>query len=82
MQRISAREFEFWKAFYRLFPFDDLHRFHRPAAAISASAGGKIDSVLKWLAPEPEIELPPQAKSGRYSQADINTMNALLKLKG
>lgn len=61
-------EFMSWVQFYRLFPFDDFHRFHRPAALIGASMGGDVKSKLEWLAPEPVPE--------GYSQADLNTFKA------
>lgn len=69
---MSATEFEGWKAFYRMFPFDDLHRYHRPAAAIGVSCGGTYDKLMDFLAPEP---IPPG-----MTQADWNTMKAFRNL--
>lgn len=57
-----------WVAFYRLFPFDDLHRFHRPAALVGASMGGDVKQKLEWLAPEPVPD--------GYSQAELNSFKA------
>lgn len=55
--------------FYRSYPFDDLHRFHRPAALIASSfAGGRVDERLQWLQPEPIPE--------GMTQADFNTFKA------
>lgn len=52
---MTQREYEAWIAYYRLFPFDDRHRFHRPAALIAGSlGGGDIDSRIQWLQPEPD----------------------------
>ena len=65
---MSQREFNTWLHFYRQHPFDDLHRFHRPAALIGAAMGGKYDDKLKFLAPQPK---PPG-----LSQADINALQA------
>lgn len=62
-------EFESWREFYRLFPFDDLHRFHRPAALVASSMGGDLKNRLDWLQPEPT--------SGDWSDADARTMAAL-----
>lgn len=52
-------EFLEWVEFYKLYPFDDLHRIHRPAALI-ATAGVEpakrmraIDLAIDWLQPEP-----------------------------
>jgi hypothetical protein len=42
-----------WRAFFELYPFDDLHRFHRPASAIAGSFGAKPEQVLKYLSPDP-----------------------------
>jgi hypothetical protein len=50
---MSELEFRKWAAFFKLYPFDDLHRYHRPAAAIGASFGGKYDKIIDHLAPEP-----------------------------
>jgi hypothetical protein len=57
-----------WIEFYRLYPFDDLHRYHRPAALVSGSMGGKIDKALDWLQPEPAI--------GDFSDADMTVLKA------
>jgi hypothetical protein len=66
---MSQAEFDRWSQFYRDYPFDDLHRYHRPAALISVSmAGGEIQDKLNWLHPEP---LPDG-----LSLADVNTMKA------
>lgn len=57
-----------WQKFYSLYPFDDLHRFHRPAAMVAAAWGGKYEDRLEFLAPEP---IPDG-----MSQADMNTLKA------
>lgn len=69
---MSRREFQEWREFYRLFPFDDLHRFHRPAALVATAASGgdfsRLEKRLAWLAPDPQDET--------YSDADLNTFKA------
>lgn len=52
---MSQKEFARWVEFFRLYPFDDLHRFVRPAVAVVNSLGGKVAATetMKWLAPEP-----------------------------
>lgn len=66
---MSQAEYERWMAFYRLYPFDDGHRYHRPAALIStALGGGDLQARLEWLAPEP---VPPG-----YSDADMSIFRA------
>ena len=62
-------EFLAWVEFYRMYPFDDLHRFHRPAALVATSfGGGDINPRLEWLHPEPSTI--------NMSDADLNTMKA------
>lgn len=67
---MTQKEFESWINFYSMQPFDDLHRFHRPAALVARSFGGAdIADLLEWLQPQPKDEL--------YSDADLNTFKAL-----
>jgi hypothetical protein len=71
--QMTDKEFQAWIEFYRHFPFDDFHRFHRPAALI-ASRGGTSDalqSALAWLQPE-----PVDPALANYSAADLNTLRA------
>lgn len=66
---MTQPEFLAWLEFYRLFPFDDRHRYHRPAALIStALGGGDLQARLDWLEPEP---VPPG-----FSDADMNIFRA------
>ena len=70
---MSQVEFERWFDFYQMHPFDDLHRYHRPAALISRSmSGADIGELIEWLQPREVIEA---AESG-YSEADLNTFKA------
>lgn len=65
---MTPREFARWGDFFRVQPFDDYHRFHRPAALIaSAMAGGDVRKMLDWLQPDREDEM---------SDADEATMRA------
>lgn len=65
-------EFRRWAAYYRAYPFDDLHRYHRPAALVAAvNAKDRNRAVvdnLDWLFPEPGME--------GFSDADARTMRA------
>lgn len=73
---MTPREFDAWVEFYRQFPFDDLHRYHRPTALISQGLrGGAIKPLLAWLT-EP-IAAPPVAATGGLSESDIRTLQAL-----
>ena len=63
-------EFVAWLDFYRLYPFDDFHRFHRPAALIAQSlGGGQIQERLDWLQPD--------RANDEMTDADMNTLRAL-----
>jgi hypothetical protein len=75
--RMTPAELESWRVFYQHFPFDDFHRFHRPAALVSASmASGDINDVIaqrvKWLAPQ-QSKHPNE--SG-WSEAELNSFKA------
>ena len=51
---MTQAEFHKWMMFYRDYPFDDFHRYYRPAALVSVSiAGGEAKERLERLAPEP-----------------------------
>lgn len=51
---MPAADFDGFRSFFELYPFDDLHRFHRPAAVVGAAFGGKYESILGFLAPSPD----------------------------
>lgn len=68
---MSRTEFLAWVAFYEQQPFDDFHRFYRPAAMTAAALGGaSIADRLDWLQPPPPIP-------GDYSGADLSVLKAL-----
>lgn len=68
---MTLPEFRSWVDFYELHPFDDYHRFHRPAALVSCSlGGGNTAERLEWLAPKPSVD------DGNLSEADVNTLRA------
>jgi hypothetical protein len=66
---MTTPEFMTWVEFYKQHPFDDFHRFHRPAALIanSAAPGRPIADLHDYLEPPPR---------GEYSEADMNTLRA------
>ena len=54
-------------------PFDDMHRYHRPAALISRSmSGSEIEPMLEWLQPDYSA-----SKDTEYSEEDLRTFKAL-----
>jgi hypothetical protein len=66
---MSQVEFIQWIEFYKLHPFDDYHRYLRPAGLIASSNGADMTKALDWLQPEPVY--------AGLSEADINTFKAL-----
>lgn len=55
---MSADEYQSWMQFFSLYPFDDFHRFHRPAALVSASMSGGAEAFadrLEVLQPDPVL---------------------------
>jgi len=59
-------EVESWVAFYNAHPFDDHHRYYRPAALVaSAPFGIDLGEALAWLA----RETPPEKG---YSEAELS----------
>lgn len=72
---MDGDEFDRWIEFYKMQPFDDYHRFHRPAALIATPTGENYDerlaARLEWLQHRP-------APEGGLSEADQRTMKALL----
>jgi hypothetical protein len=69
IDQMPQSEFLAWQQFYVNFPFDDMHRFHRPAALVARSVGGgEVQQLLDWLMPEAVPE--------GLSEADVKTMKA------
>lgn len=66
---MPAADIDGFRAFFELYPFDDLHRYHRPAALIASAFGGKYEDRLGFLAPSPE--------DPTLSEADRNVAKAL-----
>lgn len=66
---MSAAEFSRWAAFYRDQPFDDLSRYHRPAALVAQSMrGGDINDLIDYLH-------PPHVPDG-MSEGDMSIFKA------
>ena len=67
---MTRREFNDWVAFYRAHPFDDMHRYHRPAALVAhRMSRGDMQELIDWLH-------PPEWQED-FSAADIATIRAL-----
>lgn len=65
---MPQRELQGWREFFVLYPFDDRHRYHIPAAMIAAAWGGKYEERIEFLSPRPQ--------PAGYSEADARTFAA------
>ena len=73
-QVMTQVEFERWQAFYMRHPFDDHHRYHRPAVLVAQSmAGGDVKQKFEFLTPPVETV----EEVGGLSSADVKTIIAL-----
>ncbi len=60
---MTVPEFLAWIEFFKQNPFDDYHRFYRPAAMVAHSmSGADLDDLLGWLErrPAPNISAVEQ----------------------
>lgn len=77
---MTRKEFESWKEFYALRPFDDLHRYHRPAAVVAHSfgGGGDVGKTIDILVNERGmVDAMQEELAGGFSGADKATIQAL-----
>lgn len=62
---LPSDEFEEWGRFYADEPFDDFHRYHRPAALVattqSQNRSDAIKNALDWLLPDAVLADVPDA---------------------
>lgn len=69
---MSPVEFRRWREYYRLFPFDDRHRYHRPAALIAASSRSNVQQgfadFIEFLEPDPAL--------AHFSGSDVSILRA------
>ena len=61
---LTEEEIAYWREFFDLHPFDDLHRFHRQAALIFSAGAGKgapeaFQKALDLLSPKPKKPTRP-----------------------
>lgn len=77
---MTLKEFESWKEFYALRPFDDLHRYHRPAAVVAHSmGGGDLSRTLDILIDErKQMDKLAKEMEGQFTDADKASIKALL----
>lgn len=71
---MTSSEYRGWIDYFDRHPFDDLHRYHRPALADTLIRGGvEFDAALQWAGgttPEAPREMTPE-------EADAITMRTL-----
>lgn len=60
---MTEDEFDGWCEFYRRWPFDDFHRYHRPAALVAQMSAGlsESDGLLQWLQPDDSPRRRPKS---------------------
>lgn len=76
--RMTIAEYRRWRAFYKQFPFDDRHRYYRPAALVRSGLGGvNLEQCMDFLEPSDSLDLG--SATGNYSEADLATLKALGK---
>lgn len=63
-----------WREFFVLYPFDDFHRFHRPAALQSASHPG-VKSANDVFNSQLMVLAPTNVETG-FSDADMSVIKA------
>lgn len=65
---MTRTEFLAWIQFYQRWPFDDLHRIHRPAALIAGAMGGEdMQKLIDYLAPPVRVR--------KFSDLDMQIMS-------
>lgn len=66
---MTHAEFRSWQLYYEEAPFDDHHRYHRPAILVSSSmSGGDLQKKMDFLIP------PKRDSHSDYSEADLKTL--------
>lgn len=68
---MTHAEFVSWQLYYEEAPFDDHHRYHRPAVLVAQSmGGGDAKAKLDFLVP------PRNEGAEGLSDADLKTLEA------
>lgn len=76
--RMSRGEFCDWYDRYVAEPFDDAHRFHRPAAWLAFQFNGvQPRESMKWLTDGTMPAAPDVTVAGQWSDADRATLATL-----
>lgn len=68
--RMSEQEFRRWMRFYRQQPFDDVHRYYRPAALKAVSlGGGDFSEMMDFL-------LNKESEKDETDDVDLSVLRA------
>gem|GEM_PF-1123382 len=59
LDKMPYSEYENWRKYYLIYPFDDAHRYYRPAALLASMQATQPDRALKaaleFLQPDPRL---------------------------
>lgn len=61
---MSEIEFQTWIEFYKDFPFDDVHRYYKPAAMVAAVHNRNFEDNMDFLQP---VQIPDGMTTADYS---------------
>jgi len=73
---MTQPEFEAWAEFYRRWPFDDRHRYYRPAVLVAGALGGGPDVAenrLEWLQPSDDGSFGTSADRDLFRAAGVRS---------
>jgi hypothetical protein len=78
---ISRAEFESWAEFYRLWPFDDLYRYHRPAGLVAHALNPRnsVADMVRIIVPPPDAPIPKGVDTSGFSDVDLSVLRAFGK---
>lgn len=72
---MTQPEFEAWAEFYRRWPFDDRHRYYRPAVLVAGALGGggqdATENRLEWLQPSDDGSFGTSADRDLFRAAGV-----------
>lgn len=70
---MTNKEYLDWVAYYKTYPFDDFHRFHRPTALIvSRGKQDQLEEALKYL--DVNSVIPGEIDMEQLSESDMSVI--------
>lgn len=76
---MTQPEFEAWAEFYRRWPFDDRHRYYRPAVLVAGALSGgpgaaeAAEARMEWLQPSDDGSFGTSADRDLFRAAGVRT---------